>query len=312
MPVAEPSLARLSHPLARYVAATRPPFLTVTLAAFLIGVSTATFSGFAPQWDITLVVFCFALAAHGAANVINDFHDAANGTDSANVHRLYPFTGGSRMIDNGVLSATHMGAFGYLLLAAVVPAGLWLMWRSTPELFWIGLAGMLVVWSYSAPPIQLMCRGLGEFGIAAGWTLIAAGTDMAQRGGFSVLPWLAGFPYALLVVNILYINQFPDREADEAAGKRTLIVRLGAQTAKWGYLLIAALSYGLMLFFVGKSWLPIYAAAGAFALPFSFHAARGLIAHATEPEKLRPAIVQSVIAANLSGVLTALGMFFSR
>ena len=143
------------------------------------------------------------------------------------------------------------------------------------------------------------------------WLLVVVGTDLVQRGSVALLPWLAGLPYALLVANILYINQFPDLKADACAGKRTLVVRLGPGEARWGYLGVATLAYGLILFMVGRSLLPIYAAAGAFALPFSFHAARQLLAHACHPALLVPAIKLSILAANLGGLLLAAGLFFA-
>jgi 1,4-dihydroxy-2-naphthoate octaprenyltransferase len=83
---------------------------------------------------------------------------------------------------------------------------------------------------------------LGELAIVGGWLLVVAGSDYAQRGAFAALPWQAGSGYALLAANPLYINQFPDATADVAAGKRTLVVRLGRRRARLGFIVIAALS----------------------------------------------------------------------
>ncbi|MDR2366060.1 MAG: prenyltransferase [Zoogloeaceae bacterium] len=306
----EPALESLSNPIVRYFAATRPAFLSVTLVACLIGLATARFGGFPLQTGKALATIFFALVAHGGINVINDYYDALNGSDAANHGRIFPFTGGSRFIQNGILSRSRMRLFGYAQLFVVILAGLWLMWVSGPGLLWIGLAGLFVGWAYSAPPLQLMCRGWGEPAIVAGWTLAAAGADFVQRGQAASLPWLAGLPFALLVANILYINQFPDRQADAIAGKRTLIVRLGPETASWGYLFIALFAYGAILFMVAKV-LPIYAAAGVLALPLSFSAARELIARAGTPALLAGAIKRTIIAANVSGLLLALGLAFA-
>jgi 1,4-dihydroxy-2-naphthoate octaprenyltransferase len=311
MQPAEPTLSSFANPVAKYIAATRPAFLSVTLVACLIGLASARFSGFPVAIDKGLLTLFFALVAHAGVNVINDYYDALNGSDAANSERLFPFTGGSRFIQNGVLSARATAWFGYGLLLAVIPAGLWLMQVSSPDLFWVGLGGLLVGWAYSAPPLKLMSRGLGELAIVAGWLLVVAGTDLVQRGSLALQPWLVGLPYALLVANILFINQFPDHKADALAGKRTLVVRLGPEEARWGYLAIATLAYGLLLFLVVKSLLPIYVAAGAFALPLSFNAARQLLAHASQPAALVPAIKLSILAANLSGLLLAAGLYFS-
>ena len=231
MPTQEPSLERCSTPLTRYAMATRPAFLSITVVGVLIGFASAHAGGLTIEPIKALLTLLFALVAHAGANVINDYYDALNGSDAANQQRLYPFTGGSRFIQNGVLSLTATRRLGYSLLALVIPAGLWLTAVSSNGLLLIGLAGLALAWAYSAPPLQLMTRGLGEFAIAGGWLLIVIGADYVQRGAFAAQPLIAGLPFALLVVAILFLNQFPDANADASAGKRTLVVRLGVEKA---------------------------------------------------------------------------------
>lgn len=311
MPPREPTLAALPNPFLRGLLATRPAFLTVTLAACLIGLATVHLHGLPIDPLKAFLTVFFALVAHAGINVVNDYYDALNGTDEANVERCFPFTGGSRFIQNGVLGLNDVRRLGYGLLAAVVPPGLWLAAHSSPGLICIGLTGLLLGWAYSAPPLKLMCRGLGELAIVAGWLLVAVGTDFVQRGHFDWLPVLAGLPQALLVANILIINQFPDYKADAAVGKANWVVRLGPQGATWIYPAVATLAYGWLLVLVGRGQLPIYAAAGAFTLALSFNAARQLQRHAAEPTALVPAIKLTVAAANLHGLLLAVGLFFS-
>ena len=164
----EPVRDPFPNAFARYLAATRPAFLTVTFAGSLIGLGTAFADGVAIDWARALVTILFALVAHAGANVVNDYFDALNGTDALNTELLHPYTGGSRFIQNGYLSLAEMRRFGYLLLAAVIPGGLWLTLGSGPGLLAIGLAGLLVAWAYSAPPFKLMSRGMGELAITAG------------------------------------------------------------------------------------------------------------------------------------------------
>ena len=240
----EPALDALQNPFLRYFAATRPAFLSVTFVGCLLGLATAAYSGIAVGPALATATLFFALVAHAGANVINDYYDAISGCDAANTERQFPFTGGSRFIQNGVLSLRATGVFGYSLLAAVVPAGLWLTAVSGAELMLIGLAGLVVAWSYCAPPLKLQSRGLGEFAITAGWLLVVVGSDFVQRHGFSFVPVAAGLGFALLVANVLYINQFPDVKADAGAGKNTVVVQLGVAKARSGYVAIAALAYG--------------------------------------------------------------------
>jgi 1,4-dihydroxy-2-naphthoate polyprenyltransferase len=309
--ILEPHAAAFPNPVAKYVAATRPAFLSVTLIGCLLGLASAYFSGYAIDWSKAMLTLFFALVAHAGVNVVNDYYDALNGSDAANTERLFPFTGGSRFIQNGVLGLRDAGLFGYALLASVIPPGLWLTWHSGSGLIAIGIAGLVIGWAYSAPPFKLMSRGVGELAITAGWLLVTVGSDYVQRGSFSWLPVLVGLPFALLVANLLYINQFPDLRADAQAGKRTLVVRLGVDTAKWGYLLIALFAYLWVLMLVACSQLPIYAAAACFTLPLSFNAARQLLHEAAHPAQLAPAIKFTILAANLHGLLLAAALVLS-
>jgi 1,4-dihydroxy-2-naphthoate polyprenyltransferase len=312
MPPAEPSLAALSNPALRYFLATRPPFLSVTLFACLIGLATAFGSGIAIHPATALVTVVFALVAHAGINVLNDYYDSLNGTDANNTERVFPFTGGSRFIQNGVLTLRETMVFGAALLALVVVAGLWLTAASAPGLVWIGVAGLFIGWTYSAPPLKLNSRGLGEACVWAGFALIAVGADFVQRGELSSLPLVAATGYALLVTNILYINQFPDRKADEAAGKHHWVVRLGAARGRWGYVVIAVGAYVWLAGAVAAGRLPLICLVALLPAALSAKAARDLLRFADRPRELAPAIQMTIGAASLHGLLLTAALVGAR
>lgn len=309
--IIEPQISAFPNPFVRYLAATRPAFFSVTLIGSLIGLATAYFSGYPLAAPKAVLTVFFALVAHAGVNVVNDYYDALNGSDAANIERQFPFTGGSRFIQNGLLSQRETGLFGHVLLASVIPPGIWLAANSAPELLLIGLAGLFVGWAYSAPPLKLMSRGVGELAIVAGWLLVCIGTDFVQRGGFAVLPLLVGLPFALHVANILYINQFPDLKADASAGKRTIVVRLGAETAKWGYPLIVLFAHGWLIAMVIGGRLPVPALVATLTLPLSLFATASLLRDARRPDRLAPAIKQTILAANLHGLLLVAALLAS-
>ncbi len=301
----EPTLQALPNPFLRYFAATRPAFLSVTFVGCLLGLATAAYSGIGIDPALATATLFFALLAHAGANVINDYYDALSGCDAANTERQFPFTGGSRFIQNGVLSVRATGIFGHALLAAVIPAGLWLTAVSGSGLLLIGFAGLVVGWAYSAPPFKLQSRGLGEFAITAGWLLLVVGSDFVQRHGFSIVPVAAGLGYALLVANVLYINQFPDVRADAGAGKHTLVVRLGIDHARWGYVAIAVLAYGWLLLMVLLGDLPVLASLALLPALASIAAGRRLWSRAAQPAELPPALKLTILAAVSHGLLLA-------
>jgi 1,4-dihydroxy-2-naphthoate octaprenyltransferase len=310
----EPTLQTLPKPFLRYFAATRPAFLAVTFVGCLLGLATVSSSRIPIDPALATATVFFALLAHAGANVVNDYYDALSGCDAANTERQFPFTGGSRFIQNGVLSLRATGIFGYALLVTVIPAGLWLTAASSSGLLLIGLAGLAIGWAYSAPPLKLQSRGLGEFAITAGWLLVVVGSDYVQRRGWSFAPIASGLGYALLVANVLYINQFPDVRADAGAGKITLVVRLGVDRARWGYAVIATLAHGWLALMVLLGDLPPSAALALFSAPVSFAAGHRLWSCAARPAALPPALKLTIFAASGHGLLLAvvLGMPWSR
>jgi 1,4-dihydroxy-2-naphthoate octaprenyltransferase len=307
----EPTLAALPNPLPRYFLATRPAFLSVTAVGVLIGLASASHDGARIAFFPALLTMIFALVAHAGANVVNDYYDDLSGCDGANKERVFPFTGGSRFIQNGVLTASEVKAFGYGLLGVVIPPGLWLTFHSAPGLLAIGAAGLATGWAYSAPPLKLQSRGLGEFAIIAGWTLIVMGSDYVQRGEFDFLALAAGLGFALLVADVLYINQFPDIRADALAGKRTLVVRLGARLSRWGYALIAGLCYVWVVAMVVAGRLPPLALVSVLSAVASLAALRILWREAKHPRALAPALKLTILAAVSHGLLMAAALAFT-
>lgn len=305
----EPTAETLANPVKRYLLATRPAFLTITLAGCLLGFASALEASFV--WPLALLTLLLALLAHAGVNVFNDYYDHLNGTDAVNVDRLFPFTGGSRFIQNGVLSPRQILVYALLLFALVIAGGLWLIATRGVGLFWIGLAGLLIGWAYSAPPLKLNSRGLGEICVAAGFLLIVAGSDFVQRGALSATPWLIGLPYALLVTNILYINQFPDRAADIQAGKLHWVARLEPAVAARGYWLLLALAAIVLVALVLLGLVPWLGLVSlAFLLP-AVAAGRMLSRHAAQPALLAPAIQMTIAAAHIQPMLLAAALAWS-
>ncbi len=272
----EPTPERLANPIVRYLLATRPAFLSITLAGCLLGFATAFAGGAGFSATLAAATVSLALLAHAAINVLNDYCDHLNGSDERNTGRIYPFTGGSRFIQG---------------------------------LFWIGLAGLVIGWGYSAWPLQLNSRGLGELCVVAGFLLIVAGADFVQRGGFASLPWLVALPYALLVANILYVNQFPDREADRASGKLHWVARLEPAAAAYGYGVLALLAAVALAVEIILGRLPVAAAVALLAFVPALAAWRQLLRFAAAPRQLAPAIRLTLLAGHALPLLLAVTLF---
>lgn len=306
----EPNAALLQQsPLVRYSLATRPAFLLASLMPICVGAAAANYQGYAFQAGLFVISVLAMLLIHAGVNVINDYYDERNGTDRLNTERIYPFTGGSRFIQNQVLSAEQTFYFAWSLLGAAILVGLILVWQTGMGLLWIGLAGFLIGWGYSAPPLQLNSRGLGEPAVAISiGILIPLGAWYVQTSKFSEYPSLIGLPLGFLAMNILLINQFPDTKADAASGKHHWVVRLGAQKAAWIYLANVLLAGLILMLLIILGRLPDLALVSALPWVLSLRAAILLKRFALQTKRLEPAIKMTIASVILHGSLLTLSL----
>ena len=149
--------------------AARPGFLTASITPVLIGLAVVRYTGHSVNFIAASLTMVATILVHAGINVLNDYYDSLSGTDAINSDRIFPYTGGSRFIQSGRLTEKQTLRLGitYLALAAVV--GLFLAWISGPGLLLIGLSGILLGWAYSAPPLVLCSRALGEPSVAIGY-----------------------------------------------------------------------------------------------------------------------------------------------
>ena len=299
-------------PLSTLVRMTRPGFLAITVVACLLGMATADPCGPPPHLGTALATLALALLAHAAGNVLNDVHDAISGADAANRSGIFPFTGGTRLIQQGRVSVQQTRDLARALLLVLVPAGVLLALQSSGAVLWIGALGIFLAWAYSAPPFKLMSRGLGELAVAATWSLVVVGADAVQRGSVFIIPVLTSLSYGLLIANILLINGVPDARADASVGKATLAVRCGPRGAALVYGLLALLAHGWLAWGVWHFLQPERALWGLLSAPLSVAAAVLLWQRADTPDRLRPALVLTIAAACVHGLAMAAGLLSMR
>ncbi len=298
--------------LSTLVRMTRPGFLTITLVGCLLGIASADACGHPPDAWTALATIVLAAMAHAAGNVLNDVHDAQSGADAANTSGIFPFTGGARLIQQGVVSVQQTRDLARALLWVLMPAGLLLALKTSPAVLALGAVGLFLAWAYSAPPLQLMSRGLGELTVAAVWMLVVVGADAVQRGSLFIVPVFTALSFGLLAANILLINGVPDAQADASVGKITLVVRAGPRGAAILYILLALLAHGWLASGVWFFLQPARAIWGLCSAPFSLAAAVLLWRRPEAPERLRTAIVLTIVAACVHGLVMAAGLLSMR
>ncbi|MCX7056814.1 MAG: prenyltransferase [Proteobacteria bacterium] len=126
-----PTSAELGGPgvaaaLKRAFLATRPKFFTASVLPVLVGTAWAGAAEHAFNGRTLILALVATVLAQAATNVYNDVSDDLNGTDPANTGHIYPYTGGSRFIQNGVLSRAQMFRLAVVLAVLTLAFGGWL------------------------------------------------------------------------------------------------------------------------------------------------------------------------------------------
>jgi 1,4-dihydroxy-2-naphthoate octaprenyltransferase len=251
------SLARAAK---RAFHATRPKFFPASVLPVLTGSAWGAYA--TQQFDI--VVFLLALLAtvcvHAASNVLNDVGDEIIGTDRRNDTRIYPYTGGSRFIQTGILSQSRMTTLGISLLLVATLAGVGLLVERGPLILLFGAIGIALCVLYSLGPVKLATLGLGELAVGIGLGVLpVVGAAWLQGAAIDSMLLLFSIPVAIWVAAILLINEVPDIEADAASGKNTLPVRLGLAGTALLYLVIHVAAAVVVLLLTVLGSLPLLA-----------------------------------------------------
>ncbi|MGQ9626270.1 MAG: prenyltransferase [Anaerolineae bacterium] len=288
----------------------RAPFFTATVAPVFLGTAIAWRDGYF-HLGYFLLTFIGALCAHAATNIANDYFDHLSGNDELNLNPT-PFSGGSRVIQEKIVPPWQMitlaGAF-YIITAAI---GIYLAWMRGWDLLYIGLAGMLASLLYN-PWLAYVGHGFGEISVGLGFgPIMLAGAYFVQAQKITPAALWASLPLAFLIALVLYVNEFPDYEADKAARKKTTIVVVGRKRAVPGYIAILAAAYLSTLAGVLAGLLPYTSLLVLLTLPLAWKAAQGVLRFYDQTPALLPSNALTIQIHLLIGLLLTLAYMLDK
>nr|WP_275298113.1 NAD(P)H-dependent oxidoreductase [Halomonas campisalis] len=253
---------RLADKAGAWLRALRLQFYPMTWVAYAMGGLAASPGGGVFASPVFWLGYLCLFLLEVATVLVNELVDLR--TDRLN--RYYStFTGGSRVLVEGRLSRREVraGIVIALLGVAASAVGLLIMAPAAPATV-IAVLGMLALLAigYTAPPLMLSYRGLGELDVAVTHSIGVLLCGYVFLGGawHDPLPWLLSLPLLLAILPSITLSGIPDRQADASAGKRTLAVRLGHRGALRVALVATLLAAGCALV-----WSLSGLAAGAYA-----------------------------------------------
>jgi len=285
----------------------RGRFLLLTLSCVALGVALASRSqaGVMEVGDALLVLFG-ALAAHVAVNALNEWSDYRSGLDLRTRRTAFSGGSGTLVARPQLLGRTLMLGLGSLLACVLI--GLFFLLRK-PQLLLslapLGLTGLALVllytpWLTRHPWPCLFAPGLG-------FALMVLGTCIVLGGPLEGCDLLLVLVPLLLSNNLLLLSQFPDIDADRAAGRRTLPMHLGCEKALWVVLAQWLLAYGVLLWGLFNGELG-GAALGLLTLPLALRATWLLRREPLRARGLLPALGLNAAVSVATPLLMALGL----
>ena len=182
-----------------------------------------------------------------------------------------------------------------------------------PYVALVGLLGLLAGLLYSADPVKLMSRALGEITIFLAFgPLITWGTYYVLTGHLTWPAFFLGFPLGFLITAVVWINQFPDFQADRAAQKNNLVVRLGLEHSRWIYLFLMILPFPFLFILSGTQEISFLILLAWLALPLAWKAVRIFWENFQTFEQIIPAQALTIQTHIGLGVLMLAGILIGH
>ena len=290
----------------------RLPFLSATIVPILLGATVAS-RYVSVDWFYFALTMLGGSLLHIGTNTSNDYFDHTSGTDEANYNYMVPFSGGSRSIQMGLISAKGMLYLSMITFALSGLIGIPLIIKAGINILYLGFIGFLSGFFYTAPPFRFASRkGIGELLIGLNFgPLMVVGSFLVQTSGDLTHVFeaaLAGIPIGLLVVAIVYVNQFPDHDGDKATGKNNLVVVFGPEKARLGYVLLVVGAFVSIIVMALNGIFPMLSLITLFTSIISVYTIRTLYKYYNN-RLLQPANAGTIGLHFITGVFFCVGIW---
>ena len=288
----------------RFFLAIRPQFLTGAIIPVIVGSAI----GYSEQGSLEATIFFItllgALCALGAGNIWNDITDDISGDDVVNKDYLFPFTGGSRFIQNGILTRQQLAIWGTtLFVIAALLGGVLILKTGFGFLLFVAVGALLtgIYFRLTRPVIY-------EFSVWAGYGPLHVTTAAyLQTGIWSWNAFLISLPIGFWIMNVLLVAELPDARADALTGKKTIVTILGIREVRLIYLASNTLALVSILMLVITGLIPVWSISVPFILwIISIGAIFGIQAHDQNFGTLRKTIITTLLIHLIGGLWLAM------
>lgn len=276
---------------------------------FLLASVIAVCLGLAISWsqnqtiDIINASLTFAgvIALHASVDLLNDYWDFKRRIDTET--KRTKFSGGTGVLPEGLLqpAEVYRAGMAFLILGAII-GGYFIFFNGVTIAIILAFA-IISIYFYST---KIVNSGLGEVFVAIKGTMIVLGTYFVQTSQIVIEPILGGMILGVLSSMVLFVNSFPDFEADRAGGRKSLVIMLGKKRATSALWIFPIVVYGIIISGVITQTLPILSLITLLSIPLLIKSGLGLKRSFDDVEKLVPVMGSCVSYGRITGTLLVL------
>lgn len=217
------------------------------------------------------------------------------------------------MIQKGLLKPREVLAVSLSASGLGLLIGIWLALLCGHEILILGLTGIITGFFYSAPPLKLGHRGLGEITVAIDFGILPVlGSYFIQTGTWSSKALILSLPISILIAAVLFINQFQDHDADSLTGKRTGVVRLGLERSSKFHALLLLIWPIPVIFAISREILPYRSLISLICLLSAIPASFITLRHYKYPKALVSANILTILTHLATGILLSISLLLPQ
>ncbi|HEU4445069.1 MAG TPA: prenyltransferase [Nitrososphaeraceae archaeon] len=287
--------------LSIWLRAIRIRFLLASVIAVTNGLAIAYWKYAAIDPLYAILTYIGVVFLHASVDLLNDYWDHKRGIDSAT--KRTKFSGGTGVLPENLLTprAVYIAGIIFLVLGASIGA------------YFVAIRGITiaVILSFAVVAIyfystRIVNAGLGELFVAIKGAMIVLGTLYVQNAVLEPTALYVGAIVGILSATVLFINSFPDYEADRSKGRRTLVIMLGRKTASAILPIFIIAAYALIAVGIFLGFTKIYSLICFASIPFAIKSVLQLRKEPESTEKIVPAMASAVTYSRITGFLLAM------
>ncbi len=285
-------------PLKVWLRAVRIRFLLASIISVCLGLAINQWQNKSTDVEFAILTLVGVAALHASVDLLNDYWDYKRQIDTDT--KRTKFSGGTGVLPEGLLKPKQVYQTGiFMLIAGSAIGTFFIIERGITIAIILGFA-IISIYFYST---RIVDSGLGEIFVAIKGTMIVLGTYFVQSSHITLEPIIAGIVSGVLSSLVLFVNSFPDYDADKKHGRRTLVIVLGKERAAKFVWVFPAIIYGIILSGIITGIFPVVCFITLATIPLVIKFGKSLKQNYGHLEKFESVMQTAVSFGRITGAL---------